>query len=1740
MTNAKIYVGSTEVDYYNLIPSDFDHTFLFYDGDGDLSTTNDQFVIQAIPSSINPFTNSLVIKSNDFAGNDQKTDLDTDNDGYADRPASDLNLVEITSLFSDGASGWSQLQAHAAQLGNYESSIVAYDTGEDYSALFYNCNMITNTLLVGAGSNLASNKPSGTGDTVWLADIPGHNRVLDGNGADSLTLFAGGYYIFTDRADTSGKDTLTVEAGASLLITSADGSAPVSDIDIILNDISGGVTIEAALYNGIQIKVGGEQVVFIPNGRSLGAGVDINLKYDNGSSVTLLADLTSLDSSDYSNGTIATPEWLAATLTFFGITIASWWDPIVVDIDGDGLSTDYVASTTVGSQTIYPTYFDLNADGFAEAVEWHKDGFLVRDLNSNGRIDDGSEMFGDATTDGFTALAAFDANTDGVINASDAIWADLQIWEDANADGQTQSDELHTLASLDITGINLSSTATGFSGGLTHTGTVSTTSGTLDAGNYSFANEAANTRYAEDYDFDIRAAFLPTMRGYNQLADLHIAISLDNDETDSDSLISLMSDIVSYGLTDLFENYDTVTGKIEDFLFRWAGVDGVSPSSRGSYITDARQLEFVEKYLGEGFVDRNEWGTNPGAVQAREFQEFWDTDIFARLKGAILSQTVAAELFGTGGISYDPALDEVQEETGFEFSEDALDALEAVATALSTTAERQDFWLNVADFISSMPFLDIEDLTTSYSSEETKLASAIAGSDSDLVWASASHDPGNGITSIQYRYENPVGETVDGDSSANSFLSDSTYAGTAYSDVISGYGGADTLAGSAGDDVIYGHSADGIGDDSAADIIYGVQGNDEIDGGKGNDELWGGEGSDHLIGGEGDDDLYDGSDDLAATEQNLLDGGSGDDNYRITSGQYGHDTYIIDASGSDDVYFDDHFYWADATIERFLNSDLRLSGHNFNSTRHYDLILVDQFEELGSSSGLGIERLRYSDTGNPTLDDFIDIKSYITNYTGQISTLGSDADDLIYGILTASKDDFIDAKAGNDQIFGDDGDDIVWGGSGADELHGGDGDDTIYGDEQFSQDGEYNELFGDDGNDTLVGNGKLEGGNGNDTLTAQGSNNILDGGAGNDILTSAEGETHYIASSGDDIVYGAYNISYHCVVDFTESTTILDLTILRTGVDFEDLVITHAGGTITVYDQFYAPSNWYEINPYLDEITFANETNTLLSSTQIQTEGTSSGDVISGITFGGSINDLIYGRDGDDEIYGNQGNDSLNGDDGSDELYGGYGDDVLDGGAGDDTINGEQGTDTASYASASSGVTVDLSITGAQNTIGAGTDTLSNLENLSGSVYDDTLTGNANDNSISGDDGDDIISGGAGNDNIDGGSGTDTLTYASVSAAITASLVTGTATGEGTDTFTGIENITGGSGADSLTGDTSDNILTGNDGDDTLTGGDGNDTLIGGSGADSIDGGDGIDTISYLGNSVGVEVNLYAHWADDDDDGFADDTLYGVENVVGSNYDDDITGNAAENTLWGNGGDDVITGHDLADEIYGGADDDELYGQSGNDSLYGGTGLDTLRGGGGDDTLDGGADDDDIRGEDGTDTILGGAGDDYIEGGDGNDTIDGEDGADTIHGGAGDDILRGGAGNDTFYAGDDDDTMWSSTGHDDYYGQGGVDTIIFEEATSFDIWDEIFGFTAGTGGDVIDVSDILDFAGYQDGVDTLTDFVKITETGAHSYLKLDRDGTGGTYGFEQIAKIVNVTGITDEQALVDDGNLVIL
>ncbi len=591
-------------------------------------------------------------------------------------------------------------------------------------------------------------------------------------------------------------------------------------------------------------------------------------------------------------------------------------------------------------------------------------------------------------------------------------------------------------------------------------------------------------------------------------------------------------------------------------------------------------------------------------------------------------------------------------------------------------------------------------------------------------------------------------------------------------------------------------------------------------------------------------------------------------------------------------------------------------------------------------------------------------------------------------------------------------------------------------------------------------------------------------------------------------------------------------------------------------------------------------------------DDTFNGDALANIANGGEGDDRLFGGAGDDQLFGGAGDDTLQGGAGNDLLQGGAGNDTasysdsrqgvrvdlsagsatgrsigvdqlseienvvgsnagdtligdaqdnrlsgaagndtLEGGEGDDTLEGGTGRDTASYSRATSGVSVDLASGVASG--GAGNDTLHDIENVSGSRYDDTLSGDQNANRLVGGQGDDTLDGGSGNDTLVGGRGADTLiggagsdtaSYQDESAGVSVNLQTGQMTGgDGDDTLQQIENLTGSRHADQLVGDDANNCLDGGRGDDQIFAGAGNDTVTGGAGDDTLDGGEGRDTLSYAAAASGVNANLESGQVTGGD---GNDQVQNFENLSGSRHADTLVGDNAANELRGGAGNDTLFGAAGDDRLDGGAGNDTLSGGAGDDRLDGGAGNDTLSGGAGDDRLDGGRGTDTASyrdasggvhvdldtgrasGADGVDTlrnienvhgsehddrIVGNNAANVLQGGMGDDTLDGGRGNDTLHGGAGSDTLVGGAGRDTAsYAqadsavqvdltrgvasgGDGDDTLQSIEAAE---GSRHDDTFRFERAASGERYDIV----GGAGRDTLDLSNVnSSSASFSDG-----------------------------------------------------------
>ena len=245
----------------------------------------------------------------------------------------------------------------------------------------------------------------------------------------------------------------------------------------------------------------------------------------------------------------------------------------------------------------------------------------------------------------------------------------------------------------------------------------------------------------------------------------------------------------------------------------------------------------------------------------------------------------------------------------------------------------------------------------------------------------------------------------------------------------------------------------------------------------------------------------------------------------------------------------------------------------------------------------------------------------------------------------------------------------------------------------------------------------------------------------------------------------------------------------------------------------------------------------LVATNSSQVVGTAADDLIVGVW--GTNNDNLAGGEGADALVGYAGDDLLYGQGGDDILEGGAGADRLDGGNNSAIGSTTTAGDTVRYVRSSAGVTVDLTVAGAQSGGDAAGDVLVGIENVVGSAFADALTGDAGGNRLAGLDGNDTLRGGAGDDVLMGDVGDDMLYGDDGIDALSG--------GTGTDTLyggLGDDRLDGGDDVDKLYGEAGNDVLSGGAGGDILDGGDGNDTLIGDAGTDTLSGGTGDDILS--------------------------------------------------------------------------------------------------------------------------------------------------------------------------------------------------------------------------------------------------------------------------------------------------------
>lgn len=905
-------------------------------------------------------------------------------------------------------------------------------------------------------------------------------------------------------------------------------------------------------------------------------------------------------------------------------TTLTYNSPLVLDLDGDGIETINVDQSFV--------YFDLNRDGFGERTGWAglDDGVLALDLNNNGAIDNGGELFGNFTSlpsgqnaqHGFQSLAQYDTNGDGKITAADPIFNQLKVITGTTLLG----DSFKSLTDLNIAALNLGYT----------TPNTTDANGNINAYNGSYTLANGTSRQMADIFFQVRLAQSIASNGLDIPADVLALPNMDGGGQLYDLHQSMAADATLKGLVQTFVNTTTNAAsraaQLDGILYRWAGVDGISPTSRGDYI-DGRNLGVLEKMMGQTWLNRG------GVSNPLNPQAAYDlSKIYFQLKDRLFAELMTDSHLKSLMDSVTITVDQV--------SQKVLLNLSAVQSSLiSQISSNPDAaQVQLMEFLRTLKGFNLLDSLSNYDSFKSAIAAQgpqyaiLVNADASVFYATA-----------------PDGGTVNAGSSGI------PYQNTPFGSAI-------------------------IQGNSGIDYLYGTQMSDVIFGADGNDLLNGNDGNDYLKGESGNDSLYDGG------GNNVFQGGKGNDVMNI-SGLTGNDIYlfatgdgkdeIYDAGGTDEI----RFAAGVSASNVYFSADTYGNVHVRNAaSTGDDIILGNQLRTNPGYENYKIEIVRFADGTTRTA----------TYIAANLQSRGTNGDDnAVNGSSYAEKlygyngNDVLQAFDGNDTLYGGVGNDTLYGGNGNDILYGEAGNDTLWGDSgddtyfynggqgqdyivdtgnsandilklnnafttantiftgnqkdliitrtnstadkitvgnhfyydgstqldkvQFSNGTVYTaaqialllqtrgtnasetltgssmseKLYGYDGNDIIyarAGNDTLYGGNGNDALSGEEGDDLLYGNAGNDTLDGYFGNDTYYLSEGDGIdTLRNYDASAN-----ETDRIIFGSTLDKTEVAFFIMPLGHldigykgnSTDKITVMDQLNSYAAYYQVDRF--------------------------------------------------------------------------------------------------------------------------------------------------------------------------------------------------------------------------------------------------------------------------------------------------------------------------------------------------------------------------------------------------------------------------------------------------------------------------------------------------------------------------------------------------------------------------------
>lgn len=1163
-------------------------------------------------------------------------------------------------------------------------------------------------------------------------------------------------------------------------------------------------------------------------------------------------------------------------------------DPIVLDLDGDGIELTPLTSST--------TLFDLDADGVAERTGWvsPQDGLLAHDANGNGLVDGVGELFGSATIDGYDELKILDANNNGRIDANDPAFAQLMVWRDLNADGIATADEMMTLAQAGISHFNLqySQTDTSIDGNvIARTGSYARIDGlTRVMGSVQFALDESGSIPTIPNNVDVRDLIvLPDLPGILALPSLRTAMFFDP------TLKALVEDLL-FGDHNFDAFVDFEREGFLDVIYRWAGVDTSAPLEPGD---QPHYVQALAAFMGRPFdelsqhqLERLEAEVWPHFVRQMGVQFLFQAAKNPALQPFVdLSHSFAA--LDPSSPTFDAdmaALTEsaISASTAITPAYEYLELFTGLTFDPRTGELRGDFDAFAASFVDEQP-----SLIAGFGGAQGRptIGTMDVGGDDRHPWTAWYEDQG----SLLFYVAEAMGIAPD------------------YVLNVTGWrwltGTVADLDGTVGNDLIdeVVSITTHIERTWNGNLVTNVETRDQrIFGYEGNDELRGNDGVDRLVGGADDD---------------LLKGGSGSDMYIYALGD-GLDRITEESGTADTIYFSSEFNRADLRVTRLTGTnDLQLYFNNTSA----GIILTNQW----SSSAQAIEQIHF------VAEDGMDAGDIASLY---LATLATEAADTISGSWAGERiiglggndvlsggggNDTIDGGLGSDTLSGDAGDDLLKGGDGNDTLRGnvgidtlvggigddrleggtgadtylynvGDGNDIIFDYQQgdstidrlvfgsgitssdliFSRVAEdWNDIrisfagragsiviegqhwddsgietiaFADGtswnhvqmmaryvsaqqtaGDDTIWGSllaDVVEAGGGNDVVVTKNGNDTLIGGIGNDRLEGGTGADTYVYSAGD---------GDDVIFDYQQGDSVVDTLVFGTGIGANDLVLSRV------------TDGWNDIR-----ISFVGQTGSIVIDSQHWSDSGIEAVVFAdGTSWNHAQFMARYVSDqqtgGDDTIWGSFLADVILGGSGNDVVVAGQSNDIIVGGLGNDNLDGGTGNDVYRY-SIGDGDDFIKDYTGTRSNI---------LEFGAGISANDLLfsrpTSDVRDLRIT-------FKNDAGSITIDNQTWPDsgvelfvfsdgtTLTEAQANALIIPAtndnnILPGTSAGDSIWALEGDDMLSGMAGDDQLFGQDGADRLNGNDGNDRLEGGRGDDRLTGGLGNDTLIGGDGAD-----------------------------------------------------------------------------------------------------------------------------------------------------------------------------------------------------------------------------------------------------------------------------------------------------------